>query len=115
MGCQGSQASWSSGPLRLFNRVQPIQNLQERVEAEPARPRRVRLQGTVGDRVPLLNGQVYQLTDATGSIWVVTTDTTVTSGERLLIQGQVHYEAMADLGSRWGEAYIEELEQIRRE
>jgi len=32
----------------------------------------VHLQGTVGDRVPLLNSEVYELQDETGVIWVLT-------------------------------------------
>ncbi|MGF1496469.1 MAG: hypothetical protein ACFB8W_06545, partial [Elainellaceae cyanobacterium] len=78
------------------------------------RAREVRLRGVVGDRVPLLDGQIYQLTDHTGSIWVVTTDTTVTSGEELLILGRVQYEAMPNLGNHQGETYVEELRQLRR-
>jgi uncharacterized protein YdeI (BOF family) len=43
----------------------------------------VRLEGTVIDRVPLLNAQIYQLQDKTGAIWIMTTDTSVQAGMRI--------------------------------
>jgi len=88
----------------------------------------VQLQGTVGDRVPLIDAQVYQLQDPTGTIWVLTQRKDVRSGTKILIKGQVRFQrtdlqqtsredkALADQPLRdqfsnekmLGEAYIEE-------
>ncbi|HEY9626490.1 MAG TPA: hypothetical protein V6C84_04245 [Coleofasciculaceae cyanobacterium] len=85
----------------------------------------VRLQGTVGDRVPLIDAQVYQLQDSTGTIWVLTSRQDVRSGTTVLIKGQVRFQptstaeqterltgeeadGQADQEKAIGEAYIEE-------
>lgn len=69
----------------------------------------VRLQGVVGDRIPLLEqAQVYELTDSTGSIWVLTQRRAVTTGEHIVLQGQVRFQAVSVLDPALGEAYIQE-------
>jgi hypothetical protein len=76
-GCAGwSEAVCVNG---LFpGRVRPIERIQACSNADYANADyTVRLRGTVGDRAPLLNGQVYQLQDGTGEIWVLTSDTRV--------------------------------------
>jgi hypothetical protein len=72
----------------------------------------VRLRGTVGDRAPLLNGQVYQLQDSTGEIWVLTSDTTLETGDQVVIRGRVRYQSISLAGREQGEFYIEELSQL---
>lgn len=52
----------------------------------------VRVGGTVGDRVPLVDAQVYYLYDETGSIWVLTSDTGIQSGDRIIVEGEVAIE-----------------------
>ncbi|MCU0569220.1 MAG: hypothetical protein MUF49_21930 [Oculatellaceae cyanobacterium Prado106] len=76
----------------------------------------VYLQGTVRDRAPLLDAQVYQLEDATGAIWVLTPNTTRPQvGDRISIKGQVQYESIPVGGLELGEAYIKEQEQLEPE
>jgi len=83
----------------------------------------VHLQGTVGDRVPLLNSEVYELQDETGVIWVLTPGTAPDPGERVRIQGFVRQQqisvavdessaAQEFYGSDDGEIYIEEQVQL---
>ncbi|HEY9639015.1 MAG TPA: hypothetical protein V6C57_00950 [Coleofasciculaceae cyanobacterium] len=70
----------------------------------------VQLQGIVGDRVPLIDAQVYQLRDATGTIWVLTQRQDVRSGAKVLVKGQVHFQDI-DIpgeGQDFGEPYIQE-------
>ncbi len=52
----------------------------------------VRVGGTVGDRVPLVDAQIYYLYDETGSIWVLTSDTGIQSGDRIIVEGEVAIE-----------------------
>ncbi len=76
--------------------------------------RAVYLTGTVGDRIPLLDGQLYQLQDQTGSIWVVTSDQTLQEGDRLVIRGAVRFQDFPEIESAPGEFYIQELQQIEK-
>jgi uncharacterized protein YdeI (BOF family) len=75
----------------------------------------VYLQGTVGDRVPLIDAQVYELQDKTGSIWVLTNDTTIQSGETVRIQATVRYQSIVVEGQELGEIYVEEYKLLKRE
>ena len=68
----------------------------------------VQLRGTVGDRAPLLDAQLYQLKDATGAIWVLTHRRGVRSGEPIQIMGQVRFESVPVQGKEFGGAYIQE-------
>jgi len=106
-GCAGwSEAVCVNG---LFpGRVRPI----EQIQACSSTDYRVRLRGTVGDRAPLLNGQVYQLQDSTGEIWVLTSDTTLETGDQVVIRGRVRYQSISLAGREQGEFYIEELSQL---
>jgi hypothetical protein len=72
----------------------------------------VYLRGQVNDRVPLINAQVYQLQDSTGTIWVLTDKATPKVGDRIYIKGQVQYEKIPIDGQDFGEAYIKEQEQL---
>ncbi|MGB3493840.1 MAG: hypothetical protein WBA57_14015 [Elainellaceae cyanobacterium] len=73
----------------------------------------VYVQGTVSDRIPLVNGSVYELTDATGTVWVVsnsdaTTDA-VSMDSQVLLRGKVAYEATPEFGDTVGEFYLWEI------
>ncbi|NJO42570.1 MAG: hypothetical protein HC769_11090 [Cyanobacteria bacterium CRU_2_1] len=71
----------------------------------------VQLKGTIGDRAPLIGAQVYQLQDETGTIWVLTTDTNLRSGERVVVQGKVLFQSIPIEGQEYGEVYIQELQR----
>jgi hypothetical protein len=72
----------------------------------------VYLQGTVGDRTPLLSGQVYQLKDDTGEVWVLSDHKTLTSGKKVRIKGRVYLEKIEAEGIDLSEAYVRELEVL---
>lgn len=72
----------------------------------------VRLQGQVGARAPLLKGQVYELQDRTGKVWVLSPMTNLKTGDSIMIQGRVRYEAIEIAGQNLGEVYIEEQRQF---
>lgn len=94
--------------------ITTVQNVQE----NPQRnwfTATVYLQGTVGDRAPLLDGQLYTLEDNTGSIWVLSPTKNLTSGKRILIKGQVRYQNIEIAGQDLGEVYIEEQQQLEPE
>jgi hypothetical protein len=68
----------------------------------------VRLQGIVGDRAPLIDAQVYQLRDATGTIWVLTQRQDVQTGTKVRVKGQVRFQDIQVEGQDLGEPYIQE-------
>lgn len=103
--------------LSILAGCQRVTTVQE-VQAHPHRNwfnQIVYLQGTVGARAPLLKGQVYELQDQTGRIWVLSHMTQLKSGDRVLIKGRVRYQAIDIAGQNLGDVYIEEQQQLEPE
>lgn len=73
----------------------------------------VTVAGDVRRQVPLVAGQLYQLQDNTGSVWVVvadgnnTTEASAIVGSRVTVQGTVLYEEIQINGSNLSEYYIQ--------
>lgn len=95
------------GPIRLVGmllwislqgcgvRVRPIQSLQTLQQY----PKTVIVQGIVRDRVPLIGQSVYQVQDASGTIWVVSSSRTeaVAIGVSVRVEGDVYYHPIPEL------------------
>jgi uncharacterized protein YdeI (BOF family) len=88
--------------------VLKVSNIQQASELSGAS---VWLQGKVGDRIPLIGQQIYQLEDETGRILVVTSDTALRSGDTVRIRGTLRFESIPISGREMGGIYIEELER----
>lgn len=117
LGCDRGLQSGNSPNVLLpvlsaSARTTPIEQILAQPEA--AHNRTVYLQGQVGHQVPLLEGQAYQLQDATGKIWVVTSSTELIPGDEILIKGVLQYESIPIAGQERGEVYVEEQEQLER-
>ena len=110
IGTGGCQLVRHPTPLRLMGQIRTINAAQTRVKVGST----IYVEGTVGDRIPLVNGQVYQLEDATGQIWVVTSDSSIDTGESVLIRGTLSYQAAPEYGEEAGERYLWEVRQIER-
>lgn len=103
--------------LSLLTGCQGVTTVRN-VQANPHRnwfTQTVYLQGTVGDRAPLLDGQLYQLKDSTGSIWVLSQTQGLDTGEQIRIRGRVRYQEIEVAGQDLGEVYIEEQQQLELE
>lgn len=91
-----------------------VQNVQQR-------PNRgwfgstIQLQGKVGDRIPLIKAQIYELQDNTGKIWVITTDRTLKTGDQVKIQGKIRIEPIPITDPEAREVYIEQQQLILKE
>lgn len=95
------------------SRVTTVQDVQ----AHPQRnwfTSTVYLRGTVSDRAPLIGGQVYQLQDSSGKIWVLTNQTNLKVGDRIWIKGRVHYRHISIAEQDLGEAYIEQSQLLEK-
>ena len=82
--------------------IQSLQRIQQY-------PKTVTIKGVVGDRVPLVQGQVYELSDSSGTIWILSPNESPVTGTQLRVTGQVQYQPMPELGSGMGELYVKEL------
>ena len=74
----------------------------------------VYLQGKVAKQVPLVERRVYQLQDLSGTIWVLTNQTALQQGDKVLVKGKVRYQSIPLAGKDFGEVYVEEQEQLER-
>lgn len=63
--------------------------------------------GVVGDRAPIVNGQLYQLKDSTGSIWIVSPDTSLQTGQAIKIKGTLQFQSVVIEGEEQGDVYVE--------
>lgn len=80
-----------------------------RLENTSLKDKIVYLRGTVGDRVPLVDGTVYELQDSTGKVWILTKGQPPNSGEETLIKGIVRYKSILLDGRDQGSLYVEQV------
>jgi uncharacterized protein YdeI (BOF family) len=90
--------------------VTPIREIRQ--QSQPSAM--VRLQGRVGRQIPILGGEVFELRDSTGQIWVVSPDLPLSSGQDIKLQGITRYQPIIIAGQDQGEVYIELQELISR-
>ncbi|MGF1568110.1 MAG: hypothetical protein ACFCVD_08555 [Nodosilinea sp.] len=81
-------------------------------EAGQNSPQTVVLAGQVSQQLPLVGQGLYQLTDASGSIWVLTPDPPPPVGEPVTLRATLQYESILIQGQNIGEYYAEELERL---
>jgi uncharacterized protein YdeI (BOF family) len=68
----------------------------------------VYIQGKIEKYIPLLDKQVYQLKDSTGSIVVLTSQKGLKVGSQAVFKGQLRYKSIPLGGQDRGDVYIEE-------
>jgi len=72
----------------------------------------VHLQGQVADIVPLMEPwQAYQLQDASGTVWVITSQAGLRKADRLLVKGNLRYQSIPLERQELGDFYVEEQER----
>jgi len=99
-------------PLRLLllnGLGQPIA-IRDVQRVELLRDRSITVQGTVSDRAPLIGAQIYQVQDATGNLWVVSSNTQYQPGESVRIRGIVRFESIVLDGIERGEVYLDAID-----
>ena len=70
--------------------------------------KKVTISGTVAKRVAILGGWLYQVSDNSGSVWVLTTASDPTVGQVATVEGTIRYEAIAVGEIDAGDVYLEE-------
>ncbi len=68
----------------------------------------VTISGTVSQRVPLLEGWLYQVSDDSGSLWVLSDRTSPEVGETATVEGVVRFEEIVVGEIDAGEVYLQE-------
>ncbi len=81
------------------------------VRAEQQAGATVELIGSVSQQAPFLGGGAYELTDDSGTVWVVTAVELPAVGDRLRVRGTVDYRSVPVAGQEWGEAFVQETER----
>lgn len=70
--------------------------------------KKVTISGTVAKRVAILGGWLYQVSDNSGSVWVLTTASNPTVGQVATVEGTIRYEAIAVGEIDAGDVYLKE-------
>ncbi len=70
--------------------------------------KKVTISGTVAKRVAILGGWLYQVSDNSGSVWVLTTASNPTLGQVATVEGTIRYEAITVGEIDAGDVYLEE-------
>jgi hypothetical protein len=70
------------------------------------------LTGKVVHLAPFLGNAAYQIEDATGKIWVVTTQTLPRSNQQINIKGKIEYQSLPLAEQELGDFYVVELERL---
>ncbi|MEO0488800.1 MAG: hypothetical protein AAF215_18120 [Cyanobacteria bacterium P01_A01_bin.123] len=121
-GCSFNQASPLSNldvpnPLGIDGPITPVADIYQQPEgvvSEPTEPATaeepVYLRGRVAQRLPLLEGWLYQVEDETGLIWVITSGVAPEVGDRVTVKGTVAFESVPIADEELGDYYIQELE-----
>jgi hypothetical protein len=102
-----SGANFTSN-FKFTGAVTSVRNLQQNQAVGTT----IHLRGKVGAHAPLLGGQVYELTDETGKIWVLTQEKPPNPGDEVVIKGQVRFKSIPLNGKEQGSVYIEQQEQV---
>ncbi|MEB3272187.1 MAG: hypothetical protein ACO4AI_14320 [Prochlorothrix sp.] len=70
------------------------------------------LVGEVQQVVPLVGGQMYELGDSSGRIWVLSEMEVLAVGDRVLLEGVLIYERIPLADREQGEYYVIEQQQL---
>ncbi|KAF3890771.1 hypothetical protein DA73_0400001805 [Tolypothrix bouteillei VB521301] len=84
--------------------ITPIQEIKPPKEDDAT----VYVQGKVEKRVPLLKRLGYQIDDSTGKVWVITNQTGIKEGDKVVFKGKIRYQSIPIAGKEYGEIYLEE-------
>ena len=71
----------------------------------------IQIQGKVINIAPLVNRGAYQLSDQTGTIWILTNEALPNPGEDVIVRGQLQYQSIPVGRQDLGEFYLVEMNQ----
>ncbi|MEC4816623.1 MAG: hypothetical protein SAK29_25645 [Scytonema sp. PMC 1069.18] len=104
VGLLGCGSLGKFGMNAIGTNITPIRQLKLKQDNQTT----VYIQGKVEKRIPLVKQQAYQIDDSSGKIWVVTNQTGLREGDKVVIKGKLRYESIPIAGNEYGEVYLEE-------
>lgn len=104
----GCSSSATSETAQVVVPVQTPTTAIANLPTNPNQPAIVYVKGTVGNPVPLLEGTVYPLQDATGKVWILTKQSPPKPGEEVVLKGTIRYKPISINGKEQGSIYIEQ-------
>ena len=107
---QAPDRNFSLPSLPFAQQTQSIDSLSQ------SQGQTVTVAGAVQRQVPLVAGQLYQIRDATGQVWIAAgaNGADIAVGDRITVKGTVRYQEIQISGSNLSEYYIQS-EQIQVE
>ncbi|MEX0268376.1 hypothetical protein AB3R30_04475 [Leptolyngbyaceae cyanobacterium UHCC 1019] len=108
VSCGGQAASVSGGGSSMGEIVPPKTTSIQEVQKTADRDSVVTVKGVVGDRVPILEGTVYEIQDSTGKIWVLTQKQPPDSGQEVVVTGNLRFKSIPLNGQEQGSVYVEQ-------
>jgi hypothetical protein len=96
--------SLKASNLSFGSNVTPIRE----IKPQQGKQTTVYVEGKVEKRVPLVKQWAYQINDYTDTIWVVTNQSNLKEGERVVIKAKILYKSIPLAGKEFGEIYLEE-------
>ena len=114
VGCGSPVSQGSPQGLRSDIPTTPIATLATFNPVPDPETTSYALVGEVRQVAPLVQGQVYELQDGSGSIWVLSSGTDLLQpGDRVLLHGFLRYESVPLAGADQGEHYVVEEKQVQ--
>jgi hypothetical protein len=108
LGCSGQAASESAATGETSGIIAPKITAIQVVQKTADRDSIVTIKGTVGDRVPILDGTVYEIQDSTGKIWVLSKKPPPPQGEELIVTGTLRFKSIPINKQEQGSVYVEQ-------
>ena len=68
--------------------------------------------GKIVHLAPFVDNAAYQLEDATGKVWVVTSQANPKLGQQITIKGRIEYQSLPFAEQELGDFYLVELEHL---
>lgn len=107
IGC-GASPELPAASNNVLSLVQPGERSKIR-DLGSKRDRTVLVEGKIKAQAPLMGGQrAYEVQDATGSIWVVTSQSVPATGSQVTVQGKVRLEKIDLAGQDQSALYLEQ-------
>ncbi|NES99054.1 MAG: hypothetical protein F6K62_13935 [Sphaerospermopsis sp. SIO1G2] len=105
VSCANDEPSQLNLPtLKIGANVTKIKNIKPTENEKTT----VYIQGKVEKIAPFIKQKAYLIADATGKIWVVTSQSSFKVGQDVVVKGKVKYKSIPLAGQEYGDIYLKE-------
>ena len=93
-----------------FGLASPDTTKIEEIKNHPDLKTTIKVKGTIKKIIPLLGRKAYEISDQTGSVWVITEQKIPAVGEVVSIEGILKYQDILIDGENLKEFYLQQVE-----